>query len=107
MPTQSVVATVVLLSRLFAGLLARLLARFLAAAATELGAAGRRHPCLVLEQAGGDLGAIRDELAADALSVADTGVLPAAAHVVGALRRGGRSKQRHRKAGGGDHGLAV
>src|SRR3954468_15392414 len=69
--------------------LALRLARDFRLAAAERGGAGRGEPRLVLEQARGDLAAVRNELAADALRVAGARMLAAAAHVVGALRRGG------------------
>src|SRR4051794_12586615 len=78
-----------------------LLALFLAAtparlAAADRSAAGRTNPRFVLEQAGRHLGAIRNELAADALRIARARMLPPALprlHIVGALRPGRRGPQ--------------
>src|SRR4051794_34970058 len=85
------VALVLLALLAFALFLAAPLARL---AAADRSAAGRTNPRLVLEQAGRHLGAIRNELAADALRIARARMLPPALprlHVVGALRTSRRA----------------
>src|SRR3954468_4668297 len=69
-------------------------------AAADRSAAGRTDPRLVLEEAGRHLGAIRNELAADALGIARAWMLAPALprlHVVGPLRPGRRGPQRNAK----------
>src|ERR1044071_1850757 len=82
--------------------LALRLARDFRLAAAERGHAGGRELRLVLEQARGDLAAVRNELAADTLRIAGTRVLPAAPHVVRALRGGRRGPHGKTENGGSE-----
>src|SRR4029079_6400704 len=68
-----------------------------AASSAERLAAGGGEPCLVLEQAGCDLGTVWNEFAANALCIARARVLAAALHVVGTLRPGRRSAYSKKK----------
>src|SRR2546421_7492950 len=64
--------------------------------------AGLAQLALIPRQAGGDFAAVRNEFAAKALCVAGAGMLAASAHVVGALRSGGRCPCR-KAQGSADH----